>query len=366
MSKVLLGLALLVVLCEAGTKWHQLDGYSFENYKKEFGKRYQNEEDESFRRNIFNSKLEKIKLHNQDETKSWKEGVNEFTDRTHEEFKVRNGLRKDILYASKDFTTKAPKNSIDVNSLPVNVDWREAGILTAVKDQGDCGSCWTFGTTENVEAYWALATGKLSALSEQQILDCTPNPDDCGGTGGCGGGTPELAMARLISMGGQATEWTYPYMSYFGAAQECQNSTFSAMVELSDYTVLPSNIYEPVLLHIAKVGPLTIAVDASTWSSYESGVYNGCNQTNPEIDHAVQLIGYGTDKQLGEYWLIRNSWNPTWGEDGYIRIARTSTPACGTDLNPSDGLGCKNGPSTVTVCGTCGILFDTAFPVIAA
>jgi len=172
-------------------------------------------------------------------------------------------------------------------------------------------------------------------------------------------------MAQIISMGGQATEWTYPYTSYFGSAFSCHNST-TPIVKLTDYVVLPSNIYEPVLLHVGKVGPLVVAVDASTWGKYESGVYNGCNQTNPDLDHAVQLVGYGKDKITGtDFWLIRNSWSPLWGEEGYIRIARQSSPFCGTDIHPSDGMGCKNGPSEVTVCGTCGILFDTAYPIIA-
>jgi len=127
---------------------------------------------------------------------------------------------------------------------------------------------------------------------------------------------------------------------------------------------LPSNQMAPVMAHIATAGPLGVAVDASTWPSYESGVFKGCNQTNPDLDHAVQLIGYGTDPKFGPYWLIRNSWSPLWGEEGYIRIQRFTTTVCGLDLRPSDGMGCKGGPPTVTVCGSCGILYDTNYPLI--
>jgi len=105
------------------------------------------------------------------------------------------------------------------------------------------------------------------------------------------------------------------------------------------YVGLPSNQYEPIINAVVN-GPLAISVDASSWGDYETGVYNGCNNTNPDIDHAVQLVGYGTDDVLGDYWLIRNSWSPAWGESGYIRIGRSSNVTCGTDLNPSDGTAC--------------------------
>jgi len=217
-----------------------------------------------------------------------------------------------------------------------------------------------------VESYWALATGQLTDLSEQQILDCTQNPNHCGGTGGCGGGTEELAYQWIMKTGGLASEWVYPYISYFGKDFGCSSnsSDFVSFAKISNYTVLPSNSYDPIFQHVATIGPLAVSVDASTWFAYESGVYNGCNQTHPELDHVVQLVGYGTDPKLGDYWLVRNSWSPTWGEKGYIRLYRTSEERCGIDLTPQDGNGCDNGPSQVKVCGTCGIWYDTSFPVV--
>jgi len=248
--------------------------------------------------------------------------------------------------------------------LPTNVDWREKGIITAVKDQGNCGSCWTFATVEATESAYALATGKLHVLSEQQILDCTPNPQHCGGTGGCDGGTAELAWAKIIQMGGLDSEWIYPYQSYFGNAFTCRYGQARAAVMVSSFVNLPPNEQDPILNYLGMTGPLAISVDAATWSSYESGVFNGCNQTAPDIDHAVQLVGYGTDSTLGDYWLVRNSWSPAWGENGYIRLKRTTEIQCGTDSTPSDGDGCSGGPPTVKVCGTCGILFDGVYPVV--
>jgi cathepsin L len=250
----------------------------------------------------------------------------------------------------------------------ITVDWRELGVVTAVKDQGDCGSCWSFATAETVESHWAIATGELSNLSEQQILDCTPNPNQCGGNGGCGGGTSELAFQQMISgQGGLSSEWTYPYESYGGKDFTCSynSSTTPPFAVLKNYTVLPSNQYTPVMYALTNIGPLSIAVDANAWGSYETGVFTGCNVTNPDIDHGVQLVGYGTDPMNGDYWLVRNSWSAQWGENGYIRIARTSTPTCGMDLHPGDGTGCKGGPPKVKVCGPCALLYDVSYPIVS-
>jgi len=352
-----------VTIVAAKTKWFELENYSFDAYVKEFGKTYSAVEFAQ-RRVTFEQRLESIKRNNRDTTRSWKEGVNHMTDRTDEEFSKLLGYKKELGYRSVSSRAPPKERKIDISALPTSVDWREKGIITSVKDQGRCGSCWSFGTAETVESYYALATGLLTDLSEQQILDCTANTNDCGGTGGCGGGTPEIAYQQIIAMGGLASEWTYPYVSWSGSNFKCQNASLNPVAVLSGYKVLTSNTLAPVLDALANVGPLAINVDASAWSSYESGVFDGCNQKNPDIDHVVQLVGYGTDAQFGDYWLVRNSWTPSWGEDGYIRLRRTSTPRCGIDLTPSDGTGCNGGPPQVTVCGTCGILYDVSYPVI--
>jgi len=345
-------------------KWNELQDYSFEKYQKEFDKFYQ-PSDVLIRRWIFENNLVDILKHNSDPTKTWKKGVNHYTDWTLGEFKQLLGVRKELLYRTKRNSIKSP--TINVADLPQNVDWRDKRIISPVKDQGRCGSCWTFATAELTESYWALSTGELSVLSEQQILDCTPNPQHCGGTGGCDGGTAELAWDRISAMGGLSSEWTYPYQSYLGTAYQCRFSTFGpAVANVTQYINLPPNEQDPILDHLANKGPLAISVDASAWSPYESGVFDGCNQTDPDLDHAVQLVGYGTDPNLGDYWLVRNSWSPNWGEKGYIRLKRTHEITCGIDTNPSDGDGCSGGPPTVNVCGTCGILYDGVYPVVGS
>jgi len=369
--KKILAILLFLSVAYATTRWYNLDNYRFEDYEREFHKKYTSEE-RLIRQEIFEQRIAAIKRHNQDSTKTWKEGVNTFTDRSDEELSQYLGLNKQLLYSTKaqneEMQASASSEQIDLSSLPIFTDWREKGIVSDVKNQGECGSCWTFGTASTVESYWALATGDLQDLSEQQILDCTPNTDDCGGSGGCMGGTPELAYAQIKKLGGIASEWQYAYISGFGEAQQCllvnqsNNTDIVMAAQLQNFTVLPSNQYAPVMQHLAMNGPLAVNVDASAWFSYESGVFRGCNATNPDIDHVVQLVGYGTDLQFGDYWLVRNSWSPLYGERGYIRIARSSAVPCAVDITPSDGTGCNGGPSQVTVCGECGILYDTSFP----
>merc|ERR1712108_81816 len=123
--------------------------------------------------------------------------------------------------------------------------------------------------------------------------------------------------------------------------------------------VLPSNEKQPLLNAVSGQGPLAVSVDASAWGSYEEGIFDGCNNVNPDINHAVQLVGYGTDENSGEnFWLVRNSWGPSWGENGYIRLKMYDSPPCGVDLYPQDGTACDGGPANVTVCGNCGILYS--------
>jgi cathepsin L len=182
-----------------------------------------------------------------------------------------------------------------------------------------------------------------------------------------------------------SSEYQYPYRSYWGSNyKQCLLGTrpsnlstdssapqvqknITAIAHLAGYEKLPSNEYEPLMRKLAMMGPISISVDASSWMSYKSGVHTGC-AANPVIDHNVQLVGYGTDDDSGlDYWLVRNSWGVEWGEKGYIRIKRTvdEGQVCGVDSSPLDGSGCKNGPDKVTVCGACGILYDTVIPKIA-
>jgi len=363
-----LSLAFLVFALPASLAERDLSDYTFGHYTKEFGKKYAPSEI-AMRESIFNDKLAEIISHNAGNHSSYTKGVNHLTDRTEKEFRKLLGYRKDlgsILRASLPYQAPSP---IDMATLPASVDWRNVGAVTPVKNQGHCGSCWTFAAAESVESAFFLATGKLQELSQQQIASCTPNPTHCGGTGGCEGGIAQLAFDGIQQdSDGLATEWTYPYISYFGENFDCKynSSTMDIGARVVGHTNVLSNDYNSLMAAVAINGPISISVDASSFSSYEKGVHDGCDMSSPDINHAVQLVGYGTDSAYGAYWLVRNSWGPFWGENGYIRIRRqTGTQVCGVDKTPQHGSGCDGGPTEIVVCGECGILYDNTYPIVS-
>jgi len=363
-------LSVVALSVSARPKWTELsENYSWKEYKHDLGKRYSGAED-GLRREIFEKNLKTILRHNANPDASYRMGVNHMTDWTEGELKSTRGYYKSLGFQQVQQRQQS-RERMFVNpgqAAPHEVDWRGKGVLTSVKDQGQCGSCWSFASSEAIESAWAIATGELSVLSEQHILSCTPNPDHCGGDGGCMGGTSELAFASMINTG-IASEWKYPYLSWYGNNSKCMynDDKVGYAAKISDYVTLESNNYDDLVQAVAFVGPIAISVDASNWHLYESGVYTGCDMDQPDIDHAVLLVGYGMDQSLKlPYWTIRNSWTPTFGEDGYIRVYRDGydTPVvCGVDTTPLDGIACVGGPSNQTVCGSCGVLFDSSYPI---
>jgi len=251
------------------------------------------------------------------------------------------------------------------------VDWREEGVISAVKNQGQCGSCWAFGATEQIEAYTAIASGSLVELSAQQVTSCAPNTLNCGGNGGCAGSTPPLAYS-YIQLFGQVSEADYPYVSGTTTNDEdCgyDLASLNPVASITGYNNLPANDQDAIMAHLANVGPLGISVAANTFKDYHGGVFSGCPyDQNIQLNHAVQLVGYGSDFSpagVVDYWLVRNSWGESWGENGYIRILREANPQCGMDTETS-GHVCQNGPGysdPLHVCGMCGMLFETSFPL---
>jgi cathepsin L len=348
--------------------------YTFDNFVSHFGKTYADHEEWETRRQVFEQSLQEIQAHNADESQTWRRGINYFSDLSGDEFRgTRLGLVRGAAH-HQAAPSRPLLKAIPQNLPPLSFDWRDRGVVTAVKDQGGCGSCWAFATAETVESHAAISSGKLPVLSPQQLVDCVANPYSCGGSGGCEGSVPELAY-NYIQLYGMASEWTIPYTSYFGAKANATCTwnyiTTPSIATIGGYLKLPSNSYDAVLDALYNKGPLAISVQANTWQHYESGVFNGCtNMSNIEIDHAVQLVGYGVDGTAGEYWLVRNSWGVLWGEKGYIRLLRNSTANgadCGLNQDPSMGNGCAGGPpGPQHVCGTCGILFDVSYPLAAA
>jgi len=339
----------------------------FMSFKEEYGKQYRTRTEHNLRFNIFKANLDKIIEHNQSGA-SWTMGVNQFTDLTQEEFEsLHMGGYKKMPMSGLSGPTKLAVTPKKASELPASVDWREKGAVTKPKNQGACGSCWAFATAAQMESYAAIATGNLPTLSTQQVTACAPNTLKCGGTGGCYGSIPQLGFTYL-QLFGHVTESDYPYTAGGGNQGECEYdfSNMRPVVGITGYNTLTPNDQDAVMTHLAEVGPLAVAVYASGWGSYRGGIYTGCKYDhNISINHAVQLVGYGTDSKDGDYWIVRNSWGSGWGEGGYIRLARDAEAQCGTNSSPMDGTACQGGPGNDEqhVCGQCGVLFDCSFPL---
>jgi len=306
---------------------------------------------------VFLERMEDIIAHNADTSAIYKKGVNQFTDMTEAQFKMYRGKR--LGNATQPCNTTQVKYP---DNWPTSVDWRthNPAVLTPIKNQGQCGSCWAFTTTEAVESALALATGKLDVLSPQNVVSCTPNPYNCGGSGGCNGAIAELGF-EYIRQNGITTEAAWPYQGVTGTC-----TPHTPVAKVTGCNKLGVNNYTDLLAAVTTIGPIAVSVDASTWSAYSSGIFSGCDKENTmDIDHAVQLVGYGTENNT-PYWIIRNSWGATWGEKGFIRLLRHADGSqqswCKSDVTPQDGSGCDGGPSKITVCGECGIWYDNSYP----
>jgi cathepsin L len=348
----------LVALCAAKRpRWNELEGYTFSRYLKDFGRRY-NGDELRMREKVFNAKLESIRAHNADPTQTYKRGVNQYTDMTAEEWRRFNALKKSADTLPETRTIVAP-DALNVQ-LPLYVDYREWSaprVLTAVKHQGSCGNCWAHAATESLESYFALLTGRLPTLSTQQITACTPASLNCSG---CNGGFQSAAWTYLNSTyHGETEEWAYPFTNFFfnvsdpnAETDACRNVTgmypnttpyqwFAELtrVGVNGFNRIRTNDAQSTMFALATIGPLAIDVAAGNWQDYEVGVFqntasNG-NVSEWQVDHAVQMVGYGFDKALGmNYWIVRNSWSTNWGEDGFIRLHRPATEPCGpVDVN---------------------------------
>lgn len=215
-------------------------------------------------------------------------------------------------------------------ALPVDVDWRGTGADWLVKDQCTCGSCWAFATTGVVQSAWFLATGQITSLSEQQLLDCSWEH----GNHGCGGGNMEPAIAYLSKHGGALLAEDYPYIgqnNYCGA-----NGTLASAASLKGWQRVKARDEKALMEAVYLRGPVAVSMDASPdlFKFYSEGVFEfpQCKWKAGELDHAVLVVGYGTDKEGRDFWLVRNSWSAFWGEDGYVRVSRKFD--CGITTDP--------------------------------
>jgi len=283
---------------------------AWEAWKVEFGKKYEVEEERS-RFRAFLQNLALIEERNLAEGKSV-HGLTKFSDLTPEEFSSRYLL-----------SHSSPKTSMQHVALPElaagetsKKDWT-GKLTTPVKDQAQCGSCWAFSATEQIESDAMRELGETHILSPQQIVSC-----DHLGDMGCNGGNTETAYTYVKKSNGMVSDKDYPYTSGHGQTGTCQSSKLTdPVVGVTSYSTIrassngASGVESAMAKYVGETGPLSICVDASTWSSYRGGVLSNCGK---RIDHCVQAVGIDTG---AGYWKVRNSWNTDWGEDGFIRLA---------------------------------------------
>ncbi|KAM0941531.1 putative chymopapain protein [Dioscorea sansibarensis] len=287
----------------------------FESWLAKHRKSYASFEEKWHRFEVFLDNLKHINERNK-QISSYFLGLNEFADMTHDEFKAKYlGLNRPQLPTStRDVKTPNFKYENAVN-LPKSMDWRKKGAVTAVKNQGACGSCWAFSTVAAVEGINQIVTGNLTSLSEQELIDC-----DTEFNNGCNGGLMDYAFSYIASKGGLHTEDDYPYLMEEGTCDEKRGEL--EVVSIDGYEDVPQNNEQSLIKALAHQ-PVSVAIEASgrDFQFYSGGVYDG--HCGSELDHGVTAVGYGTSKGQ-DYIIVKNSWGPKWGEKGYIRMKRNT------------------------------------------
>jgi len=243
-------------------------------------------------------------------------GVTQFMDLSPAEFK-RNYLMPGIGSKIKEAVlAKNPTvyTAQGGQAFPASYDWRSKGMITPVYNQGQCGGCWAFSATENIESMWAIAGHTLTQLSMQQIIDCDKSDS------GCNGGWPYKADQYVINTGGLEAYASYPFTGVNG---QCRFDASKVVAKISSWKYITQSDNETAMMQFTYTqGPPSICVDAATWQYYRSGVITTASGCGTSLDHAVQLVGWTTVSGI-DAWIVRNSWGITWGAyQGYVYVER--------------------------------------------
>lgn len=285
------------------------DLVEFNDFTETFAKNYSVQEYD-LRFDIFRNNLARIRAHNADPTKSWRMGINQFTDLTPEEFRMRYlGFKKPLENNIPRLTDYSLKN---VKDLPKEVDWTQNGVVNPVKNQAQCGSCWAFSTVGSIESAYAIKTKELYSLSEQQLVDCSQSY----GNQGCNGGLMDDGF-QYAEQNALCSEDSYPYQAQDGT---CRASSCKGLVKVKSYVDIPSGDENALQSAVAKQ-PVSVAIEAdqNSFQFYSGGVLDA--ECGHSLDHGVIAVGYGEDNGK-PFWKVRNSWGSSWGENGYIRLIR--------------------------------------------
>ena len=303
--------------------------YKFKQFISKYNKLYSNEKEYIYRYNIFQKNLNKIQEHNI--YNNWKMDINEYTDLTQREFK------KKFNFKLIDNTNKYLLNhqKIYSSNTPNEIDWVKEGAVTPIKNQGQCGSCWSFATTGSIEGAYFIKNGKLLNLSEQQLVDCS-GPF---GNYGCNGGLYDYAY-NYVKQYGLCLESQYPYKA---KTNRCRRIKCNIATKISSFVDVAQND-ENALLVAVSMTPVAIAIEAdeSVFQFYSNGVMDSLS-CGKNLDHAVLVVGYG-ELNGKKYWKVKNSWGTSWGMNGYILLGR--------NVNGSD------------TSGICGLATMPSYPVL--
>lgn len=298
------------------------DDMEFMKYVAKFGKSYGTKEEFEFRSNVFRNTLMALSKENSKNDNTFTVGVNKFADWTPAEFK------RILSYKPIRSNRNASQAHLEQASIPDSVDWRAQGKVNPVKDQGQCGSCWAFSAVGAMEGAWAIKSGNLLSLSEQQLVDCAGGQY---GNMGCDGGDMGAAF-DYAKDNGMELESDYPYTALDGTCawkKSLVQATPTGKVQVAQ------NNANALKAAIA-VGPVSVAIEADTFvfQFYSGGILNS-KACGTNLDHGVVAVGYGTDASGKQYYIVRNSWGSSWGLKGYINIAVVDGAGiCGIQMEP--------------------------------
>ncbi|KAJ4757256.1 Cysteine protease [Rhynchospora pubera] len=284
----------------------------FEQWMQEHEKTYAKPEDKTRRFENFVKNFEFVHKWNADrENGSHVVELNNFADLSYEEFKDKYLMSN--IHMERRRERRNQRRNEGCNA-PQFLDWRTQGVITPVKNQGQCGSCWSFSSTGAIEAINAIKSKQLVSLSEQELVDCVTM------SSGCQGGYMSDAFDWVVNNGGINTESGYPYTATKGSCniQQAENK----LVTIDGYEdVEPKD--EALLCALLKQ-PISVAISAHVrdFMLYTGGIYDGnCSNDPIDITHAVLLVGYGSENGT-DYWILKNSWSTKWGDQGYMYMKR--------------------------------------------